>query len=108
MLEELKMPLSQLKEDIDGVWSRLDPDGIQKKIDEKMKLTEADGFWDDHEKAEKVMSAIRKLKNRVEPWKELLSEYSDMEAMYELAEESGEKSDEDELKAMQAVKSLKN
>lgn len=100
MLEELKMPLSQLKEDIDGVWSRLDPDGIQKKIDEKMKLTEADGFWDDHEKAEKVMSAIRKLKNRVEPWKELLSEYSDMEAMYELAEESGEPSDEDELKSM--------
>ncbi len=100
MLEELKMPIAQLKEDIDGVWSRLDPDAIQKKIDEKNKLTEADGFWDDHEKAEKVMSEIRKLKNRVEPWKQLLGDYDDIQAMYELAEESGEASDEEEVRSM--------
>ena len=52
-----------------------------------MALTEAPGFWDDHEKAEKIMSSVRKLKNRIEPWKELLGELSDIEAMYELAEE---------------------
>lgn len=100
MLEELKMPIAQLKEDIDGVWSRLEPEAIQKKIDEKNKLTEADGFWDDHEKAEKVMAEIWKLKNRVEPWKQLLSDYGDIEAMYELAEESGDSGDEDEVRAM--------
>lgn len=100
MLEELKMPLSQLKEDINGVWSRIDPETIQKKIDEKMKLTEADGFWDDHAKAEKVMADVRKLKNRIEPWKQLLTDYSDIEAMYELAEESGEESDEEEVRTM--------
>ena len=37
MLEELKMPMSQLKDDIMNVWNRLDPDSIQKKIDEKMR-----------------------------------------------------------------------
>lgn len=100
MLEELKMPIAQLKEDIDGVWSRLEPEAIQKKIDEKNKLTEADGFWDDHEKAEKVMAEIRKLKNRVEPWKQLLRDFGDIEAMYELAEESGDSGDEDEVRAM--------
>lgn len=100
MLEELKMPVAQLKEDIMGVWGRLDADSIQKKIDEKMALTEEPGFWDDHEKAEKIMAQIRKLKNRVEPWKQLLSEFSDLEAMYELAAESGEKSDEDEVRSM--------
>ena len=100
MLEELKLPLNQLKEDIDGVWSRLDPDSIQKKIDEKMALTESPDFWNDHDKAEKIMSQVRKLKNRVEPWRELVSQVDDMEAMYELAEESGEQSDEDELKTM--------
>lgn len=100
MLEELKMPIAQLKEDIDGVWSRLEPEAIQKKIDEKNKLTEADGFWDDHEKAEKVMAEIRKLKNRVEPWKQLLSDYDDIQAMYELAEESGEPGDEEEVRSM--------
>lgn len=100
MLEELKMPLAQLKEDINGVWSRIDPEAIQKKIDEKMKLTEADGFWDDHQKAEKIMADVRKLKNRIEPWKQLLSDYNDIEAMYELAEESGEESDEEEVRTM--------
>lgn len=100
MLEELKMPVAQLKEDIMGVWGRLDADSIQKKIDEKMALTEEPGFWDDHEKAEKIMAQVRKLKNRVEPWKQLLSEFSDLEAMYELAAESGEKSDEDEVRSM--------
>lgn len=100
MLEELKMPIAELKKDIDEVWTRLDPDEIQKKIDEKNKLTEAPGFWDDHEKAEKVMAEIRKLKNRVEPWKQLLSDYKDIEAMYELAEESGSASDEEEVRAM--------
>ena len=100
MLEELKMPVAQLKEDIMGVWGRLDADSIQKKIDEKMALTEEPGFWEDHEKAEKIMAQVRKLKNRVEPWKQLLSEFSDLEAMYELAAESGEKSDEDEVRSM--------
>ena len=77
-----------------------DSDAIDKSIKEKEKLTEADGFWDDHEKAEKLMSQIRRLKSRVEPWRKLLADFSDLEAMYDLAQESGETSDEDEVKAM--------
>ena len=73
---------------------------IDKTIAEKTKLTEADGFWDDHEKAERVMSQIRKLKNRVEPWRELLKQIDDLEAMYELALESGDASDEEETREM--------
>ena len=100
MLEELKMPVQELGNDIESVWSRLDTDLIEKKIAEKMALSEAPDFWNDHEKAEKVMSQVRKLKNRIEPWKALKAEYSDIQAMYELAQESGEQSDEDELRAM--------
>ena len=77
-----------------------DSDAIDKSIKEKEKLTEADGFWDDHEKAEKVMSQIRRLKGRVEPWRKLLADFSDLEAMYDLALESGEASDEDEVTSM--------
>ncbi len=100
MLEDFKMPVNQLKEDVEAVWARLDAPGIDKKIAEKMALTEEPGFWDDHEKAEKIMSQVRKLKARVEPWKEMVSEINDIQAMYELAEESGETSDEEELSAM--------
>ena len=77
-----------------------DSDAIDKSIKEKEKLTEADGFWDDHEKAEKVMSQIRRLKGRVEPWRKLIADFSDLEAMYDLAQESGEASDEDEVRTM--------
>ena len=46
------------------------------------------------------MSQIRKLKNRVEPWRKLISDMDDLSAMYELAEESGEASDENEVRTM--------
>ena len=46
------------------------------------------------------MSQIRKLKSRVEPWRKLLSDVDDLEAMFELATESGEQSDEDEVSSM--------
>ena len=100
MLEELKMPIAELGKDIDEVWSRLDPSAIEKKIAEKMALTEAPGFWNDHDAAEKVMSQVRKLKNRLEPWKALKAEFDDLQAMYELAQESGEAQDEAETKTM--------
>ena len=100
MLEELKMPVAELGKDIDEVWTRLDPAAIEKKIAEKMALTEAPDFWNDHDAAEKVMSQVRKLKNRLEPWKNLKSQYADLEAMYELAQESGEAQDEDEVRIM--------
>ena len=46
------------------------------------------------------MSQIRKLKSRVEPWRKLLADVDDLEAMFELATESGEQSDEDEVSSM--------
>lgn len=46
------------------------------------------------------MSQIRKLKSRVEPWRKLLADIDDLEAMFELASESGEQSDEDEVSTM--------
>ncbi|MCI5605877.1 MAG: peptide chain release factor 2 [Treponema sp.] len=100
MLEELKIPIEELKNEINNVWGRLDSASIDKAIKEKEKLTESEGFWDNHESAEKVMSQIRKLKGRVEPWRKLLSDMGDLDAMYELAEESGEQGDEDEVRQM--------
>lgn len=77
-----------------------DSDAIDKSIAEKMKLSEAPGFWDDHEAAEKVMAQVRRLKNRVEPWRELLKDMDDLDAMFELASESGGQDEEDEVRSM--------
>ena len=77
-----------------------DPDSIDQKIKEKESLTTAPGFWDDQQKAQRVMNDIKLLKGRVEPWRKLISDVSDMEAMYELGEETGDDSVEAELKEM--------
>ena len=46
------------------------------------------------------MSQIKKLKNRVEPWRKLLSDMDDLDTMFELAVESQEASDEEEVRTM--------
>ena len=77
-----------------------DSDAIDKAIAEKEALTGQPGFWDDPKAAEKVMSQIKKLKNRVEPWRKLLSDMDDLDTMFELALESQEPSDEEEVRSM--------
>ena len=63
-------------------------------IESKIKVLENQSgeanFWDDAKKAEKVLGEIKYLKNRIEPWKELISTVEDIEATYELALESGD------------------
>ena len=46
------------------------------------------------------MSQIRRLKGRVEPWRKLLADMDDLDAMYELAEESGAAEDEEEVRSL--------
>ena len=79
-----------------------DSDAIYKKIAEQEELTTQSNFWENQENAQKVMNKIKTLKQRVEPWKELISEVSDIEALYELAEESYDAETEEEIKKMYA------
>ncbi len=90
MLEDFKMPIAQLKKDIDDVWGRLDVTTIEKRIKDKEEQSGEPTFWDDPKKAEKVLSEIKMLKNRIEPWRDLIAQMDDLDATYELAEESGD------------------
>ena len=62
-------------------------------------MTAAPGFWDDAAKAGKAMNKIKRLKNTVEPWKELKAQIEDIEALYELAIESGDQGEEGEIRS---------
>ena len=61
-------------------------------------MTTAPGFWDDNDKATKVMNDIKMLKGRVEPWEDLIQKVSDMETLYDLGVEENDQSVEKELK----------
>lgn len=73
---------------------------IDERIKEKEELTASPGFWNDSEKASRIMNEIKKLKNRVEPWRALLTHQDDLEAMYELSLESPTKESEEELSSL--------
>ena len=75
-----------------------DSAAIESKIAEKEALTAEPGFWDNPQKAEKIMGDIKSLKARVEPWKELVAAIEDAEALYELAVEGADESLEDEIR----------
>ncbi|MCQ2981965.1 MAG: peptide chain release factor 2 [Treponemataceae bacterium] len=90
MLEDFKMPIAQLRKDIEDVWGRLDVTTIEKRIKDKENQSGEPTFWDDPKKAEKVLSEIKMLKNRIEPWRDLIAQMDDLDATYELAEESGD------------------
>ncbi|NLK60885.1 MAG: peptide chain release factor 2 [Treponema sp.] len=69
-----------------------DPDQIRKLITEKEELSSTEGFWNDQKKAEKTMSDLRSLRNRIDPWEELLEKVQDLEALFELTEEASDDS----------------
>ena len=54
-------------------------------------------FWDDNEKAQKLISELNGIKSVVEQFQKLSQEYEDLAVMMELAEEEGDESLEKEL-----------
>ncbi|MBN1617236.1 MAG: peptide chain release factor 2 [Spirochaetales bacterium] len=99
ILAECKAPIASIKNEVLEIWGRLDSDAIKAKIIEKEDFSSSPGFWDDPKRAEKTMSELRSLKNRVEPWEDLLREIGDLEALYELAEESNDEQMVDEIES---------
>lgn len=69
-----------------------DPDSIRAKITEKEDFSASPGFWNDQKKAEKTMAELKSLRGRIEPWQTLKNEIADLQALYELAEESDDDS----------------
>ena len=69
-----------------------DVPAIEKAIADKENLSGEPGFWDNPSKAEKVMTEIKQLRSRIEPWKDLMAAADDMEALYELGVETGDAS----------------
>jgi len=74
-----------------------DHEAVEKRIASKEELTLAADFWSDPAKAEKVLQEIKLLKNKIEPWRDLVKTCEDLETLYELATESADDGLEDEI-----------
>ncbi len=75
-----------------------DSASIEKSFAEKEALTGELNFWDNRTNAEKILADLKQLRNRIEPWKELISAIEDAQALYELAVEGDDESLEVEIR----------
>ncbi len=66
---------------------------IGQRIKELEEKTLEQDFWNDSSRAEKTMTAIKALKNRYEPWKDLRAGIDDLETLHELAMEAGDENE---------------
>lgn len=81
--------------------------GILKELDAK---TQVNGFWDDHENAQKVMKEKKSVENKIEEYETLVTELEDVEVLIALAEEAEDVSMVPEIQAAykQAAENVEN
>ncbi|PIE98229.1 MAG: peptide chain release factor 2 [Treponema sp.] len=98
MIEEIKGQILELNTKVEEIWRRLDPEALKKQITEREQLSASVNFWDNVKNAEKIMSEIKILKNKFEPWEKLKTEIEDLLAMYDLAIEENNEAFSEEVK----------
>ncbi len=69
-----------------------DRDGLKKRMKELDSLVEADGFWDDHENAQKVLKEKKSIEVKLRDFGNLEIAFSDIETLIEMAEEAQDES----------------
>ncbi len=75
-----------------------DVESVTSEINELETKAAEPGFWDDREHAEKTLSRAKRLRDRIEPWQELVQEADDLWELYQLGLEEGDESVESEVR----------
>ncbi len=76
-----------------------DPDSIRKQIEELQTRSADPDLWNNREEAESVMTELKRLKDRVEPWERIVQEVEDISELLELSIEENDESQEAEIRA---------
>jgi len=72
---------------------------MKKDIEELEQMTAEPKFWNEREKAEEVLTRLKRLKNRYEPWASLHEDVREIEELFTLAEEEEDENLASELSA---------
>ena len=75
-----------------------DSEALRAEIADLERRSADPNLWNDREEAERVMTELKRKKDRLEPWEELRSQVSDLEELLELAVEEGGGSLESEIR----------
>ena len=90
--DEYKQRLGAMETDLAELAGALDIDVAKKEIAELDEQVAADGFWNDIENSQKVLTRQKGLKNKVEKYEKLLARHADLVTLVELAIEEDDES----------------
>ena len=90
--EELRLKLENLLPDIEDLATALGLEHMKREVAELDEKAAADGFWDDMESAQQTTQRAANLKDSIEKYERLVSDYHDTLTLIELADEAGDDS----------------
>ncbi len=85
--EELQLKLSSYKSDIEELAGSIGLSQMKRELAELEQRSAADGFWDDMERAQKVTQRAANLRQRIEAYERLVSDYEDGITLIEMGNE---------------------
>ena len=88
IIDEIKTEIPELEKALAEISDSLKPDKLRAKADQLEKQTMETGFWDNQEKAQKVMKEKKSLEDRLGELEGLQSKFEDLLVMIEMAEEA--------------------
>lgn len=72
--------------------SPFDVAGLTKRLGEINQTTEEDGFWDDHEKAQRLLKEKKSVESKIDEYEKLRKEFEDIGILIDLAQEEEDES----------------
>ncbi|WP_100215825.1 peptide chain release factor 2 [Borreliella burgdorferi] len=82
----MKEKINTLLKYAEDIWRKLDKNEIQAKIEKYEKEINQKNFWNDPKRAQEVIKAQSILKNKIDPWEELINKIKDLSDLCEIAE----------------------
>ncbi len=88
LIDQIKGLLPNLQMMLKETGESLDPAGLQAELSKIEEQITVPNFWDDQEKAQKIMKEKKSLENSLDEFNGLKSRLEDLEVMIEMAEEA--------------------
>ncbi|MBR0127611.1 MAG: peptide chain release factor 2 [Firmicutes bacterium] len=100
LIDELNGELPALQKTLEEAGESLDPEGLAAQLAKLEEETAVPGFWNDQEKAQKLMKEKKSIENRLGEYEDIRSRFEDLEVMLEMAAEADKGGDADEAELM--------
>lgn len=97
-LDQIKYEMNSVEEALGELSDSLNVAGLRSKLEQIDLDLQAEGVWNDQEKAQKLMKDKKSTERKINAFENLQNEYDDIEVMIELAEEEEDESVAEEIK----------